>query len=74
MAMTPTQLNPCGSIGFSGAVPGGLQTCNDGTEAYVVGAAVVVQRQDERSVLEGAGKVSQRAVHVNCSHLTCLTC
>ena len=50
------EVQPCGSIGFSGGVQGGLQTSSNGTEACIVGAAVVVRRDSSETVLGSPGR------------------
>lgn len=49
-------LQPCGSIGFSGDVLGGLQTSSNGIEASIVGGAVVVWRDSSETVLASPGR------------------
>ena len=50
------EVQPCGGIGFSGGVLGGLQTSSNGTEACIVGGAVVVRRDSSETVLASPGR------------------
>ncbi len=66
------ELTPCGSVHFSGNVPGGLQTAPDGAQVYAAGTAIVVQREGKPdTVLQGSdGKVRQREAGVWCCNIS----